>query len=939
MKKLFKKFSHSHFWLYTVVCFFTGIIIFSHMAITNKSFVWVPDGSAQHFTAFVYFGEYLREIVKNFAAGNFVIPQFDFSIGFGEDILTSLHYYAIGDPLNLLSALVPSKYAIFGFSLLMCFRYYLAGLSFTVLAKHKKMPAFSATCGALIYTFTTFTLYLASRHPSFLNAFIYFPLVILGVELIFEKKRPYLFILSICLTALSSFYFFYVISFFTVLYIFVRLFFEYKEHFFKNLLNAFLKFGGSYLLGILMASIVFVPVVLSFLSASRGGVTYGLNLLYNKQYYAHFIEAFAGTTSINNNTFMGYTALALAGVVMMFTTKKENKFLKTAFIILTVMMMFPVFCKITNGFSYVTNRWSFVYGLLCAYIFATQIKNFKNINFKTATAVSVFALIFLVYTVVYPSGRNVTSYITCAMLGIFAAGCFIYSATPFIKKSFSKEKCGRLFKSFTLLLTVFAVFITAIYTYNPKQSSVLNNNMGFRTGMKFASENGFKILKEYQNTDSAVERYEENLPQLGDVNNALINKTYSTQEYLSLVNSNVNNLQSEMGLVYFNYSIVNSTYCDPFLYTIENTKYFVSSNANESNYGINTTALAGLKSTILKESIKKGIYENENYVPFGFTYKNVINAEDYATLNAADKRRALINAVVLNNNSEKANTTVTDLNIKNEVQNCTFECTDDNAIIDGGKIYVLKDGTKLNIKGTSLPNSQIYVLLNNITYTPAHEETLMKIVKPEEYNNLRKLKKIKLHFDKMKWVAPTNKYVSLNGNNNSASVSLATPYHDYYSDTTDFTINLGYSETAVNDFSITLKAGIYNIDSIQLACEPMNDFEEKINDLKENTLENLKIETNKITGTISTNETKMLYLSVPYSEYWSAKIDGKDAEIYKANTAFSAVEIQPGEHNVELTYKNTSISKGAVLSAGGFAIFIALVTIWEINNKKKKKIK
>ena len=104
-------------------------------------------------------------------------------------------------------------------------------------------------------------------------------------------------------------------------------------------------------------------------------------------------------------------------------------------------------------------------------------------------------------------------------------------------------------------------------------------------------------------------------------------------------------------------------------------------------------------------------------------------------------------------------------------------------------------------------------------------------------------------------------------------------------------------------------------------------------------MENLKIEANKITGTISTNETKMLYLSVPYSEYWSAKIDGEDAEIYKANTAFSAVEVQPGEHNVELTYKNTSISKGAVLSAGGFAIFIALVAVWEINNKKKKKIK
>lgn len=161
----------------------------------------------------------------------------------------------------------------------MVLRYYLAGLAFTVLAKYKKIPAFAAVSGSVIYTFTVYSLYMAIRHPSFLNAFIYFPLVILGVELIFDKKRPYLFILSVCLSAFSSFYFFYVISLFTVLYIFVRLFFQYdKKNFAKGFFNALGRFGGSYVLGVLMAGVVFIPVVFSFLTSSRGSVEYGLNL-------------------------------------------------------------------------------------------------------------------------------------------------------------------------------------------------------------------------------------------------------------------------------------------------------------------------------------------------------------------------------------------------------------------------------------------------------------------------------------------------------------------------------------------------------------------------------------------------------------------------------------------------------------------------------------
>lgn len=90
---------------------------------------------------------------KSLLAGSLVIPQFDLSIGMGNDIFTSLHYYGIGDPLNLVSALVPSKYAAYAFSLLVYLRYYLAGFAFVLLAKYKKQSKTGACAGAMIYVF------------------------------------------------------------------------------------------------------------------------------------------------------------------------------------------------------------------------------------------------------------------------------------------------------------------------------------------------------------------------------------------------------------------------------------------------------------------------------------------------------------------------------------------------------------------------------------------------------------------------------------------------------------------------------------------------------------------------------------------------------------------------------------------------------------------
>ena len=64
------------------------------------------------------------------------VPTWDFSIGYGADIITTLSYYGLGDPLDLLAAFVPGRWTEQLLEGLIVLRLYLAGLAFMACVAH-----------------------------------------------------------------------------------------------------------------------------------------------------------------------------------------------------------------------------------------------------------------------------------------------------------------------------------------------------------------------------------------------------------------------------------------------------------------------------------------------------------------------------------------------------------------------------------------------------------------------------------------------------------------------------------------------------------------------------------------------------------------------------------------------------------------------------------
>ena len=97
--------------------FFTGIFLvvaffcFSWFIFSGKSLIWKVDGWNQHFKALVYYAQYLRSIIRHLLIEHkLIIPDWDFYIELGSDILNALHYYVIGDPITIFSMFVPTRY-------------------------------------------------------------------------------------------------------------------------------------------------------------------------------------------------------------------------------------------------------------------------------------------------------------------------------------------------------------------------------------------------------------------------------------------------------------------------------------------------------------------------------------------------------------------------------------------------------------------------------------------------------------------------------------------------------------------------------------------------------------------------------------------------------------------------------------------------------------
>jgi uncharacterized membrane protein YfhO len=115
----------------------------------------------------------------------------------------------------------------------------------------------------------------------------------------------------------------------------------------------------------------------------------------------------------------------------------------------------------------------------------------------------------------------------------------------------------------------------------------------------------------------------------------------------------------------------------------------------------------------------------------------------------------------------------------------------------------------------------------------------------------------------------------------------------------------------------------------------MNEMNELHNLLKENGIANVVVYEEDYVKFDIDCKTDYIFTSIPYDKNWEIKVDGVIVEnVLKTSDALCLLEVEEGNHTIEFTYKQNSVTTGFAISCISILVFVIMIII---NKKRKSK--
>lgn len=879
--------------LFSMVFFVVYACAYAVFLWNGKSYIWNYDGVKQHYAALSYLGKYYREVFLSWLDGNPSLPMVDFSIGMGEDVITTLNFYGLGDPLTLIAAFVPESGMEALYNFLVIFRMYLAGLSFSWMCRQKGKDYRSTLIGALAYAFSGYALHVAVKHPFFVIPMILLPLSVIGVERALDQKKPVLLTFLVFVTALNGFYFFYMNTVFLVIYALIHMICRRAGHVARGIARC----AVSYVCGISMAAVLFWPAVAAYLSSARSesGADPGNLFLFSAKRYGYMFSRLIGTPRITWD-YLGMVSLLVPALVVLFAgCLGKNKELKANIIVWTVLMLLPLGGFMLNGFSYVSGRFTylvtFVYALGIVEMLPELYRLRRGAVLACVCTVPMYGLVVLVSG----DGRKWYGWFGFFMLAvtvaIIAAGCV--------------RRMDR--KLMWCLLSGAAVL----------------NMIG--NGWLLFSENGQGYSGEFVEAGTVQRTLagspEAELPPCGEneffrvdadpkssENAALVNGNYGVSSYFSISNPNRirSLLEAEDGGIQDSMFKISGMDGRTYLDARASVKYYavpVQTGGAGVPYGFRFV-----------KQFRRGkeqweLYENDHFLPLGITFDSYVKKENAVWETGIERQDAMLKTVVLKEEVSGIRQ-LTALPVP-DIEKLSYTVRASEKVdIRGDSVRVKKKGASLTLEWEDTHDGEYYVRLGGFSMSDGRSNCDIEVSCRGITKTIRALN------DRWNWYFGRGSYL----------------------------LNLGLTKNeallqrgADGKISCTIRfsgEGTFSLSELNVYVQRMDSYEETVMQRKENVLEQISIKTNRVRGEIDVEEPKLLVLSLPYSKGWQARVDGEYTQIYEADEAYMAISLEPGRHKVELVYTTPYIKAGGVVSLIGWAGFICYIAV---SRKKERR--
>lgn len=644
-----KKYNKNPFWWLLLLSAICGIVTVGLVVYRNGGiFTYYGDYNCQQIAFYMH----AHELVTSGQIG------WDWNTDLGVNFIGSYSFYLLFSPFFWLTlpfetSMVPYLMApLFVLKFMTC-----AVTSYFYIIRFVKDRRF-AVIGGLLYAFSGYCIYnLFFNH--FLDVVAFFPLILIGLEMLITEDRHGPFALAVALNAIVNYWFFIGEVVFTVLYFFIRI----TD---KNVSDKFKKFlfvGAESVMGLLAAAVVVLPSVLAILDNPRTGADNFINgwnlwLYYSEQRIPAIIASFFFPPDMpsKQNMFTGQGAqwasmagwLPLFGMsgVIAYCRCVKNDWLKKMIIACCVFALVPVLNSLFILFNHsFYARWYYMFILMLVLATAKALESSaeggeNSVDLRKGLIPSICVIVGLILIlfltpVHYNDGNWELGLLYNDSWFFLSAGFAVVCSFLATLLWFLQKK--KYYRNLLVLLTAcicgiygFA-YINLGYTFAGDHKEIINDAVGLSEEMEIpTSKNEFARADFYECFENMGIYW--NIPSIRCFHSVV---TPSIMEFYPTVDVK-RDVSSKPEFSHYA------------LRALLSVKY-IYSDANETTE--NSNLCEGFE--YLKTENGYHIFENTNYIPMGFTFTKYITEDQYYSIHESLRSEVLVSSIVLNESQAK----------------------------------------------------------------------------------------------------------------------------------------------------------------------------------------------------------------------------------------------------------------------------------------------
>lgn len=636
---------------YGFIAFFGGILLAAMIVIP----VMIYDSGY-----FLYYGDFNAQEIPFYRLAHDTVLSGDLSwsplTDLGANFIGSYSFYLLGSPFFWLTLPLPSECVAYAIGPLLILKIGCCSLSAYIFLRRYVRDRRFAVLGGLLYAFSGFSLYnIFFFH--FHEPMIVFPLLLAAVDEFHATKRRGIVAIAIFFAATVNYYFFFGQAVFLLIYYILKQ----VTKAYRFSLKEFLLLALEVVIGVMLSMFLLLPSIAAITDNYRTSqFLSGWNaLLYQTpQRYIQILVSlfFPGDLPARPNftpdangkwsSVAAYLPMVSTVFVIAFFRKYKKSFLNILLTILLIMAFVPLFNSMFQAINRTYYaRWFYMLTMVMILMTVYSLDHFKECEFKKGfvpTAVIVGAVSLVIGLMPYEAFKN--SETTVYKLGIekstkqfwlFVIMTVGGLAAVYLLYRFYQKKPQYIMRAISLTLCVFIVGCGTVYIWLGKKNAMKNDGKHIAYALNYGADITLDDIKEVRS----------DFYKTGD-NMGMYWEVPSIQAFHSIVPGALMEFYNKSGV-----------------------KRDVGSRPDPELYGFR--ALLSVKYLFSEKDLAKkdkpdmpyfeylrtengyDIYENQLYLPMGFTYDSFLSKEEYLDLSDDVKHLALLKAMVLTQDQMK----------------------------------------------------------------------------------------------------------------------------------------------------------------------------------------------------------------------------------------------------------------------------------------------